>query len=358
MTKVCSKSLFFNHSLTGKALLIIILMFSGFPESTFAQKPFKIVIDAGHGGKDPGRPNKSGIKEKDIVLKIALDLGKKLENSGNEVIYTRDKDIFLTLRQRAKIANDVDADLFISIHCNAFHDSSVHGSETFVYGLHVSEANFNIAKKENEINFLDDHYLDDEETYSPTSTESLIGTTLMQEEYLDQSILLASFVQNNFTKNLKIRNRGVKQSGFWVLHNTYMPSILIEAGFMTNPKEGAYLNSKKGQVEISNSIYDAIIKYKKAINYSGDFEIKPNIQNSITYKVQIAAGKRRLELKSYNFKGLSNLSRIKQGSIYKYFYSSSKSLTEIKKKKKYARANGFPNAYIVGFENGKLFEVD
>ena len=358
MTKVCSKSLFFNHSLTRKALLIIILMFSGFPESTFAQKPFKIVIDAGHGGKDPGRPNKSGIKEKDIVLNIALDLGKKLKNSGNEVLYTRDKDVFLTLRQRAKIANEADADLFISIHCNAFHDSSVHGSETFVYGLHVSNANLNIAKKENDITFLDEHYKETQESFNPSSTESLIGLTLMQEEYLDQSILLASFVQDNFRKDLNRKNRGVKQSGFWVLHNTYMPSILIEAGFMTNPDEGAYLNSKRGQVEISNSIYDAIIKYKKAINYSGDFEIKPNIQNSITYKVQIAAGKRRLELKSYNFKGLKDLSIIKQGTIYKYFYSSSRSLAEIKKKKKYARDNGFPNAYIVGFENGKLFEVD
>ena len=358
MTKVCSKSLFFNHSLTGKALLILILVFSTLLESNFAQKPFKVVIDAGHGGKDPGRPNKSGIKEKDIVLKIALDLGKKLEESGNEVIFTRDKDVFLTLRQRAKIANDVDADLFISIHCNAFHDSSVNGSETFVYGLHVSNANFNIAKKENEINFIDNHYLDEQESYNPTSTESLIGTTLMQEEYLDQSILLASFVQNNFSKNLKIRNRGVKQSGFWVLHNTYMPSILIEAGFMTNPKEGAYLNSKKGQTEISNSIYDAIEKYKKAINYFDDIEIKADNQNEVIYKVQIAASKRRLELKSYNFKGLSSLSRIKQGAMYKYFYSSSKSLEDIKKRKSYARANGFPNAYIVGFENGKLFEVD
>ena len=358
MTKVCSKSLFFNHSLTGKALLIIILMFSGFPESTFAQKPFKIVIDAGHGGKDPGRPNKSGIKEKDIVLNIALDLGKKLKNSGNEVIYTRDKDVFLTLRQRAKIANEADADLFISIHCNAFHDHKVYGSETFVYGLHVSKANFDVALKENEVIFLEENYEENYQGFDPKSPESLIGLTLMQEEYLDQSILLASFVQDNFRKDLNRKNRGVKQSGFWVLHNTYMPSILIEAGFMTNPDEGAYLNSKRGQVEISNSIYDAIIKYKKAINYSGDFEIKTNIQNSIIYKVQIAAGKRRLELKSYNFKGLSNLSRIKQGSIYKYFYSSSKSLTEIKKKKKYARANGFPHAYIVGFENGKLFEVD
>ncbi len=358
MMKVCLIPPFFNHSLTACVLFITFLFFPGSLSEIYSQERFKIVIDAGHGGKDPGRPNKSGIKEKDIVLKIALDLGKKLENSGNEVIYTRDKDIFLTLRQRAKIANDVDADLFISIHCNAFHDSSVHGSETFVYGLHVSDANFNVAKKENEIIFLDDHYQDDQETYSPTSTESLIGTTLMQEEYLDQSILLASFVQNNFTKNLKIRNRGVKQSGFWVLHNTYMPSILIEAGFMTNPKEGDYLNSKKGQVEISNSIYDAIERYKKAINYSENPLAESNTVDLVTYKVQIAASKRRLELKSYNFKGLKSLSRVKDGSFYKYFYATSTSLDGIRKKKKFARLNGYPNAYIVGFKNGKLFDVD
>ena len=315
MMKVCFIPSFFNHSLTACVLFVTFLFFPTSSSEIYSQERFKIVIDAGHGGKDPGRPNKSGIKEKDIVLKIALDLGKKLENSGNEVIYTRDKDIFLTLRQRAKIANDADADLFISIHCNAFHDSSVHGSETFVYGLHVSDANFNVAKKENEIIFLDDHYQDDQETYSPTSTESLIGTTLMQEEYLDQSILLASFVQNNFTKNLKIRNRGVKQSGFWVLHNTYMPSILIEAGFMTNPKEGAYLNSKKGQIDISNSIYDAIESYKKAINYSENPVNESNTNDIVTYKVQIAAGKRRLELKSYNFKGLKSLSRVKDGTL-------------------------------------------
>ena len=358
MIKVCLKSSFFNHSLTASLFIITFLLISGFINEIHSQNPFKIVIDAGHGGKDPGRPNKSGIKEKDIVLKIALDLGKKLENSGNEVIYTRDKDVFLTLRQRAKIANDVDADLFISIHCNAFHDSSVHGSETFVYGLHVSDANFNVAKRENEIIFLDDHYEDNQEIYSPTSTESLIGTTLMQEEYLDQSILLASFVQENFTKDLKIRNRGVKQSGFWVLHNTYMPSILIEAGFMTNPKEGMYLNSKKGQVGISNSIFNAILKYKKTINFSEKSTIEHNQTNELIYKVQIAAGKRRIELKSYNFKGLKNISRIKDGSFYKYFYSNSTSLDDIKKKKKYVRINGYPNAYIVGFKNGKLFDVD
>ena len=358
MTKVYLNSLFFNLSLTAKGIIMFFALSLSNINELDSQNKFKVVIDAGHGGKDPGRPNQSGIKEKDIVLKIALDLGKKLENSGDEVIYTRDKDFFLTLRQRAKIANDVDADLFISIHCNAFHNSSVHGSETFVYGLHVSNANFNIAKKENEIIFLDDHYQMDKENYSPTSTESLIGTTLMQEEYLDQSILLASFVQENFTKDLKIKNRGVKQSGFWVLHNTYMPSILIEAGFMTNKKEGDYLNSKKGQTEISNSIYKAIKKYKKAINYYENNIAQSQNSDIVIYKVQIAAGKRKLELKSYNFKGLNDLSSIKQGSLYKYFYSSSKNLTDIKKKKKFARRNGYPNAYIVGFKNGKLFEVD
>tara|TARA_B100001769_G_scaffold272294_1_gene266471 strand:- start:889 stop:1959 length:1071 start_codon:yes stop_codon:yes gene_type:complete len=356
MIKVCLKYPFFNLSLTAKGVFIALLLILYNPQELQSQKPFKIVIDAGHGGKDPGRPNKSGIKEKDIVLNIALDLGKKLKNSGNEVIFTRDKDIFLTLRQRAKIANDVDADLFISIHCNAFHDHRVYGSETFVYGLHVNKANFNVALKENEVIFLEEDFEKNYKGFDPNSPESLIGITLMQEEYLDQSILLASLVQDNFTKDLKRKNRGVKQSGFWVLHNTYMPSILIEAGFMTNAREGAYLNSKKGQTDISNSIFKAIESYKKAINYSADNQ--PKTINNIIYKVQISASKRRLELKSYNFKGLKNLSRIKQGSIYKYFYSSSSDLEEIKEKKKYARSKGFSNAYIVGFENGKLFDVD
>ena len=356
MIKVCLKYPFFNLSLTAKGVFIALLLILYNPQELQSQKPFKIVIDAGHGGKDPGRPNKSGIKEKDIVLNIALDLGKKLKNSGNEVIYTRDKDIFLTLRQRAKIANEVDADLFISIHCNAFHDHRVYGSETFVYGLHVNKANFNVALKENEVIFLEEDFEKNYKGFDPNSPESLIGITLMQEEYLDQSILLASLVQDNFTKDLKRKNRGVKQSGFWVLHNTYMPSILIEAGFMTNAREGAYLNSKKGQIDISNSIFKAIESYKKAINYSADNQLKTI--NNIIYKVQISASKRRLELKSYNFKGLKNLSRIKQGSTYKYFYSSSSDLEEIKEEKKYARSKGFSNAYIVGFENGKLFDVD
>ena len=357
MIKLSLYPSFFNLSLTLRGLFICLSLIFLNNQEIFSQKKFKIVIDAGHGGKDPGRPNKNGIKEKDIVLKIALDLGEKLKKSGNEVIYTRDKDIFLTLRQRAKIANDEDADLFISIHCNAFHDHRVNGSETFVYGLHVNKANFDVVLKENEVIFLEDDYKKNYQGFNPSSPESLIGLTLMQEEYLDQSILLASLVQKNFSKDLKRKNRGVKQSGFWVLHNTYMPSILIEAGFMTNVNEGAYLNSRKGQSEISNSIFKAIESYKKAINYSSDSTFS-NPDEKIIYKVQISASKKNLELKSYNFKGLSELSRIKQGSIYKYFYSSSKNLDYIEKKKNFARSKGFNNAYIVGFKNGELFNIE
>ena len=358
MIKVCLKSFFFNLSLTAKGIFITLLLIFHNPKEIFSQKPFKIVIDAGHGGKDPGRPNPNGIIEKHIVLNMALLLGEKLKKNGNEIIYTRDKDIFLTLRERAKIANDSDADLFVSIHCNSFHDTRVYGSETFVYGLHVSKANFDVALKENEVIFLEEDFEKNYQGFDPSSPESHIGLTLMQEDYLDQSILLASFIQDNFTRNLKRKNRGVKQSGFWVLHNTYMPSVLIEAGFISNPKEGAYLNTRKGQSDIVNSIYDAIESYKKAINYTASLDIQPKPISGVIYKVQISAGKRSLELKSYNFKGLSDLSKIKQGSVYKYFYSSSNSLEEIKKKKKIAKANGFPNSYIVGFENGKLFDVD
>ena len=193
MSKVSSYLKYFNLTLTTKFILILLTISCFIIPEAFSQEKFKIVIDAGHGGKDPGRPNPNGIIEKHIVLNIALNLGRELENDGNEVIYTRDKDIFLTLRQRARIANEADADLFISIHCNAFHDSRVYGSETFVYGLHVNKANFEVALKENEVIFLEEDFEKNYQGFDPNAPESLIGLTLMQEEYLDQSILLASF---------------------------------------------------------------------------------------------------------------------------------------------------------------------
>jgi len=347
---------FFNPTLT-KYFVFAVLFFN--INNFYSQEKFKIVIDAGHGGKDPGRPTKFGFTEKEIALKIALNLGSLLEKDvSNEVIYTRKKDVFLRLRERAAIANNADADLFISIHCNSFHDTKVYGSETYVLGMHANERNFNIAKQENEVIFLEEDFQIQYDDFNPNSPENLIGLTLMQEDYLDQSILLANNIQNNFKNNLKLKNRGVKQSGFWVLHNTYMPSVLIEAGFISNPKEGAYLNTTKAQKDIAQNIYVAIVDYKKAYVADNIISGLEYANSNITYKVQIAASKRKIELKSYNFKGLRNVSRLKSGKIYKYYYNTSSSLEDIKKKKKFAISKGFKNAFIVGFENGIQISLD
>ena len=195
----------------------------------YTQNPvekFVVVLDAGHGGKDPGNLG-SGYKEKDIALSIILNIGKALEKHKDiDVIYTRKTDVFVNLFERGKIANKADADLFISVHCNAFH-KPVYGTETYVLGTKRSETNFNVAKRENEVIFLEEDFEKHYEGYNPNDPESLIGITLMQEDYLDQSILLASYIQDNFTNKLRRNNRGVKQEGFIVLHQTYMPSVLV-----------------------------------------------------------------------------------------------------------------------------------
>ena len=358
MSKISSYPKYFNLTLTTKFILIYLAVSCFIIPGAFSQEKFKIVIDAGHGGKDPGRPNPNGILEKTIVLNIALNLGKNLESDGNEIIYTRDKDVFLTLRQRAKIANEADADLFISIHCNSFHDSRVYGSETFVYGLHVNKANFDVALKENEVIFLEENFEKNYQGFDPKAPESLIGLTLMQEEYLDQSILLASFVQDNFAKKLNRKNRGVKQSGFWVLHNTYMPSVLIETGFITNPKEGDYLNSSKAQKDISYNIFNAVKRYKTALGIGENYEVEYRPKENIVYKVQIAASKRKLELKSYNFKGLKDLSVIKEGRLYRYFYGNSYDYNKILENKKKAVSKGYRKSFVVTFKNGKIVDGD
>ena len=214
---------------------------------------FTVVIDAGHGGKDPGNTG-NGFIEKDIALRISLRLGKKLEEKDINVIYTRKKDVFIGLFERANIANRSDAQLFISIHCDSFHTSQPYGAGTFVLGLHANERNFEIAKKENSVIFYEDDYENTYDGFDPNNPESVIGLTLMQEEYLDQSIIAASYIQNSFVNSLKRRNRDVKQAGFAVLRYTYMPSVLVETGFLTNRNEGLYLNSSKGQAEMADAI--------------------------------------------------------------------------------------------------------
>ena len=335
-------------------------------------KPFVVVLDAGHGGKDPGRPTDFGYKEKDIALDIALRVGENLKRHGDiEVIYTRSTDVFIELRQRAKIANKADADLFVSIHCNA-HNSQAYGTETYVLGIHRNDSNFRVAQQENEVIFLEDDFESNYQGFDPNSPESMIGLTLMQEDYLDQSILLARYVQDNFTYKLKRKNRGVKQAGFWVLHNTYMPSILIETGFITNKSEGDYLNSLDGKINISKSISDAILNYKSKLNSDvpsvietissyGDVidleDVKPvaaptvNV-SSINFKVQILAGSNKLATKPYNFSGLDQITRQKSNSIYRYFYGNTSDYSIAVELLNKAISKGYTTAYLVAYKDG------
>ncbi len=222
---------------------------------------FVVVLDAGHGGHDPGNLG-NGYLEKNIALGIVLAAGKALESDSDiEVVFTRKDDRFVDLYVRGEIANKAKADLFVSVHCDS-HNSDANGAGTFVLGLHANKQNFEIAKKENSVIYLEDNYETRYAAYDINSPESIIGLTIMQEEFLEQSILLGKMMQDNFTKSLKRKDRKVKQAGFIVLHQTFMPSVLIETGFLTNKSEGAYLNSSKGQTEMGKAIADAIILYK------------------------------------------------------------------------------------------------
>lgn len=230
--------------------------------SNLDTKPFVVVIDAGHGGKDPGNVG-NGYIEKNIALNIALAIGSELASDSDiKVVYTRDSDTFVELEERGAIANRNEADLFLSIHCDA-HSSNAYGAGTFVLGLHASEENFKVAKRENSVIYLEDNFREKYAKYDIDSPESVIGLTVMQEEHLEKSIQLASLIQNSFTRELNRKDRKVKQAGFIVLHQTFMPSVLVETGFLTNKREGSYLNSKKGQIEMGRSIAQAVLLYKK-----------------------------------------------------------------------------------------------
>lgn len=225
---------------------------------------FVVVLDAGHGGHDPGNLG-NGYLEKNIALNIVLNAGAILERTpGIKVIYTRKDDTFVDLFVRGEIANKANADLFVSVHCDS-HTSNAHGAGTFVLGLHANKQNFEIAKKENSVIYLEDNYESRYADYDINSPESVIGLTIMQEEFLDQSIALAKSIQYNFAKKLNRKDRQVKQAGFIVLHQTFMPSVLVETGFLTNDDEGAYLNSKRGQSEMGASIAQAITAYRDGV---------------------------------------------------------------------------------------------
>ena len=355
--------------------LVVLLYFGLLNNSMYghplSNKTFVVVLDAGHGGHDSGNRG-NGYYEKTIALNIALSIGKILENYEDiKVIYTRKSDKFVKLVDRANIANKADADLFISIHCDAFTSSKAYGAGTFVLGLHANQRNFEIAKRENSVIFYEEDYEKNYDGFDPNNPESVISLTLMQETYSNQSIEAAATIQKSFVANLGRKDRTVKQAGFVVLKYTYMPSVLVETGFLTNKREGAYLNSNKGQNEISKAIAKAIVNYKNelekgVVNQQSYDEkevlkemtpVAENETKDIRFMVQLAASKKPIEAKPYNFKGLKNVVRQKEGIYYKYFFGNSKSYKFIQNEKRKARRAGFKSAFIVSFRGNQKIKL-
>lgn len=363
-----------NHgssSVLKQLLTLIIVSFISF--STYItqaqnKKVFKVVLDAGHGGKDSGTHG-FNVNEKDVALDVVLEVGKILEKHKDiEVIYTRKKDEFIGLNERAMIGNNAKADLFVSVHCNGVGNSSAAGSETYVLGLHRNDDNLKVAMKENQVIKLEENYKEKYDGFDPKSPESYIGFSLMQEEYLDQSILLADYIQNNFTKKLYRKNRGVKQAGFLVLRETYMPSVLIELGFLSNKSENTFLKSSKGKSHLAKQIGEAVINYKNALHVNDpDDEISAiptNNKNEViddkfeaTFHVQIAAGRKKIKNKPINFKGLDPVFRIKEGNLYKYHYAKSHSYKDIQNKLLEAKEKGYKGAFIIAYIDNKKISI-
>ena len=351
--------------------LVVLLNLGFFSNTLYAhylsKKTFVVVLDAGHGGHDSGNRG-NGYYEKTIALKIALGIGKILEKHQEiRVIYTRKSDKFVKLVDRANIANKADADLFISIHCDAFTSSKAFGAGTFVLGLHANQRNYEIAKRENSVIFYEEDYEKNYDGFDPNNPESVISLTLMQETYSNQSIEAAAIIQKSFVNNLGRKDRTVKQAGFVVLKYTYMPSVLVETGFLTNKREGSYLNSKKGQNEMAKAIAKAIVNYKNELEKGvvdqkvfDEKDLKGKISknsNEIRFMVQLAASKNPIEAKPYNFKGLKNVKRNKEGAFYKYYFGNSNSYKIIQKEQRKARRAGFKSAFIVSFKGNQKIKL-
>lgn len=335
-------------------------------ESSKQSDPFIVVLDAGHGGKDPGNLG-NGYREKDIALNVVLKIGEELEkNKDIKVVYTRKTDVFIELYDRPKIANNADADLFVSIHCDS-HTSQAYGAGTFVMSVGKISQNLRVAKQENSVIFLEDDIEKKYGNFDPNSPESLIGSSLAVEEYLDQSIIVANQIQKTLVNDLKRNDRKIKQDVFWVLHATAMPSVLVELGFLTNNAEGRYLNSTKGQNEMASAIAKAIVKYKDYIGLNVEDlalighmedddtqeEIQAVVNPDIEFKVQIAASSRDLITKPYNFKGLEGVTKANEDGLYKYYYGLTSDYNVIKTLEQEAKSKGYKTSFIVAFKKGE-----
>ena len=334
-----------------------------------------IVIDPGHGGKDSGTLGTKRFKiyEKHVALAVSLKLGNYISKAFPDVkiIYTRDTDVFLELNERTEIANKSNADLFISIHCDGFTNPKPSGASVFVMGMSKLKANMDVAMRENSAIYLEDNYQQKYDGFDPKSAESYIVFSLMQNTYLNQSLKIAEEVESEFSNRANRKSRGVKQAPFYVISRTNMPSILVECGFLTNPKEEEFLHSDLGQDYIASAIFRAFRSYKQNIEMPVDavneksndlndtlkkevVELKTNkIKNdlSLLYKVQIGTFLRSM-LNNQQFTDLK-VEEEKINGTFKYFVNVGSSKKEADKLKIRLRDLGFNGAFIVAFLNGK-----
>lgn len=346
-----------NRSFSFKKYLLLIFVllftFSG------AQKKFTIVLDAGHGGTDFGAnrvyPETGRLNEKDVTLAVVLKLGRMLEkNKDYKIIYTRKIDEYPSLIDRTNLANRSKADLFISVHCNANTRSAPYGTETFVQGPDQNKTNLEVAKAENDVIYLDEKDKEMFASYDPRSPESLIALKIQQSKYLESSLLFGSFVEGNFEKKDKRFSRGVKQQNLHVLRLNAMPSVLIETGFISNYDDAMYLASEKGQNEIAESIYDAIVSYRKARDRNAsNSKLEPEkpeekpLKND--FRILLMSTPTKYNSGDPALKGLNYILPIKENGLYKYYYSVTNFASVRDNNLKTARDAGFNNATSISF---------
>lgn len=320
-----------------------------------------VVIDAGHGGRDPGAHGDK-INEKEVVLNVALKLGAYINEylPDVKVVFTRETDVFVPLKERAEIANKANADLFISIHANFISNPKVTGTETFALGLHRTKDNLEVAKKENAVIRLEDDYTTTYEGFDPEVPESYIIFELMQNIYLDKSIRMAQLVEGQFKSRVGRRSRGVKQAGFLVLRETAMPGILVELGFLSNGNEEKYLSSNDGQDLLASGIFRAFRDYKKEYDANSNLDIaikrKEAEMANVVYRIQIASSKNKIDEASSIYLKYKDVYEYTDGKNYKYAIGSSGNFKDINKQLDTVKQD-VKDCFIVAFQNNKKISL-
>lgn len=328
---------------------------------TVSARDFVLVLDPGHGGKDYGAIGKI-TNEKTINLDVARLVGKKISEKFEDVkiVYTRDGDRFVSLKDRATLANKAGGDLFISIHVNSVSKrnkkrTTINGASVYTLGLHKSADNLEVAKRENSVMALEDDFTATYEGFDPESAESYIIFELSQNKHMEQSVSLAQKLQNEFITTAKRGDRGVRQAGFWVLWATGMPSVLIELDFICNPTVEKYLASKSGKEKLSDAIVNAFGQYKKSVDSTLAETVVSDIDDAedvVLYKVQFLTSTRLLENGADELKGLKSVKYYKDGALYKYTVGAERSASDAERIREEISGK-FPASFVIKTLGGK-----